>query len=355
MQPLTVSIRACLDYAGENYGFADNNGWRLDKGFVYACNLLGEAYSGDATVMCEANTLENSMEGLRKCLGALGYDFEICTTDPDRDGYLPENRMKLIVKDHLFNKKRPAVTDGFWNVPMGYAVVGYEDGGDTLVGWNYHVFDFSPAPSPVIEKKPDWYKDATFVILLGEKSGGMKENELYGFIVNESYGYLTDGDSMGNERFYGDLLRFLNQTEDECIAEAKRTRRIIGYATPPDGLFDDDEAIRAELVRTADPIWCAVSERRYYAAHFFTLAKDVFPEHAGLLQQIADSFWKQSSLFGDEYLKEVGQHDSVDRERFRDMGVRTRMAAVVGQARDEERKAVGLIRELIGRMMQGTD
>ena len=346
MQPLTGSIRACLDYMGENYGFVDHNGWRLDLGFTYICNISGEAYGGDATVMCEQNTLENSMEGIYRCFGALGYDFEIYSTDPKRSDYLPKDLMKLHVQNQLCVKKRPVITDAIWNTPMGYAVVGYEDGGDTLIGWNYHVFDFGPNPTPLTAKKPNWYEAATFVILLGERTKKTDEKELYRLIIAEAYNCLTDGASMANGKFYGDLTHFLKQTEDECIAEAKRTRKIMGYATPPESLFEDDEAIRGELVRTADPIWCCVSERRYYAAHFFRLARAVFPEHDELLGKIEASFWVQSGQFGDEYLKEVG-HDPVDREKFRDMAVRQRMAEVVECARLEEEKSIGLIKELI--------
>ena len=349
MQPLTGSIRACMDYMGENYGFIDNNGGRLDKGFIYACNLLGEAYGGDATVMCEQNTIANSMNGMQKLFSSLDYELEIYSTDPDRNDYLPYDLMKQQIKNHLYIKNRPIVTDGIWNVPMGYAVVGYEDDGDTLIGWNYHVFDFSPNPTPVTDKKSNWYANASFVILLGEQKHRMPEKDLYKLIIHEAYNYLTDGESIANAQFYDGLKRFLNQTEDECISEAKRTRKIMGYATPPASLFEDDEAIRAEFTRTADPIWCCVSERRFYAAHFFETAKTIFPEHGELLGKIAGCFWVQSGKFGEEYLKEIG-HDPVDREKFCDMAVRARMAEVVEQARQEEEKAIRLIKILIDSM-----
>ena len=64
---------------------------------------------------------------------------------------------------------------------------------------------------------------------------------------------------MANNKFYEDLIHFLNQTEDECIVEIKHTRKIMGYATPPESIFEDDEAIRNELARTADPIWCSMN------------------------------------------------------------------------------------------------
>src|SRR5690606_1628448 len=104
-----------------------------------------------------------------------------------------------------------------------------------------------------------------------------------------------------------------------------QTHKIMGYATPPASLFEDDDAIRAELARTADPLWCCVSERRYYAAHFFRQAKTIFPEHESQLEKIAACFDIQSKQFGEEYLRDVG-HDPVDRDKLRDMAIRARMA-----------------------------
>ena len=341
MQPLTGSIRACLDYMGENYGFIDNNGGRLDKGTTYVYNLIGEAYTHDPTRMYASNTLVNSLEGIKRLFNDLDYDFEIYTTDPNRNDYFSKEQMKLHIQNHLFSKKRPIVTDGFWAVPMNYAVIGYEDNGDTLVGWNYHVFNFGSNPEPVVEKKSNWYEDASFFIFIGEQNKRAGEKELYTRIIREAYYYLTDGKPTN---LYSELIRLLRQTEDECIAEARRNQEFLGESVGMSAT--DDEMGGGIAYRMLDPIWCCVSERRYYAAHFFKLAQTVFPECVEQLKQIESSFWAQSGLFGSEYLKEVG-HDPVDREKFRDMAVRVRMAEVVENAKQEEYKAIRLIKEVI--------
>ena len=344
MQPLTGSIRACLDYMGENYGFIDNNGGRLDKGTTYVYNLIGEAYTHDPTRMYASNTLTNSLDGIQRLFKALDYDIEIYTTDPSRNDYLSKEQMKLHIQNHLFVKKRTVVTDGFWAVPMNYAVVGYEDNGDTLVGWNYHVFNFGPNPEPVVEKKSNWYEEASFFIFIGEQNTRANEKELYKRVLHEAYYYLTDGKFMN---LYSELIRLLRQSEDECIAEARRNQEFLGEGVGMSAT--DDEMGGGIAYRMLDPIWCCVSERRYYAAHFFKLAQTVFPEYGELLSQIESSFWAQSGLFGSEYLKEVG-HDPVDREKFRDMAVRARMAEVVENARQEEEKSIKLIKEVIDYM-----
>lgn len=345
MQPLTGAIRACLDTVGENFGFIDNGGWRLDRGTALVCCLSGEAFGGDAAELCDRNSLKNSMAGIRTLMDALGYDCEIGSTDPARSDFLPKNGMRARIAEQLGVRKRPFVTDGFWNPPMGFAVTGYDADTDELIGWNYHVFDFSPDPAPVEERKTGWYEDATFFLFLGERVRVPEERDLFRRGVFEAERYAANA----NADFYAALLRFLGQPEDECVQEALRTHRIMGYANPPAMLFEDVEKVREELARVADPLWCSVSERRYYAGHFFRMAKAALPECEGALHEIAKSFDLQSALFGKDYIREVG-HDPVDRARFRDPAVRARMADVIRAAEAEERKAAELLSALVREM-----
>lgn len=340
-QPLTGAIRACLDTVGENFGFLDSGGWRLDRGTALICVLSGEAFGGDASELCDRNTLKNSMSGIRTLMDALGYEYEICTTDPARADYLPKAETRARIAEQLGVLKRPFVTDGFWNPPMGFAVTGYDEAADALLGWNYHVFAFNPDPAPIAERKEGWYEAATFFLFFGKRVRVPEEAELFRRGISEAEGY----EAGANADFYDELLRFLGQSEDECVREAMRTHKIMGYSAPPAALFEDAERVREEFQRVADPLWCCVSERRYYAAHFFRMAKEVFPKEAEALGEIAISYDRQSALFGKEYIREVG-HDPVDREKFRDPAVRARMAEVVRAAKAEEARAALLLRQL---------
>ncbi len=341
MQPLTGAIRACLDTMNENFGFIDNGGWRLDRGTALICCLSGEAFAGDAAELCDRNTLANSMSGIRTLMDALGYAFDIRSTDPNRADSLSREAMRARIVEQLGVKKLPFVTDGFWDPPMGYAVTGFDEEADELVGWNYPVFDFSSDPAPAEARRANWYESAAFFLFFGARTRIPSETSLIRRGVLEAARYAAGA----NADFYETLLQFLAQSEDECIRAAIRTHTIIGDHNPPASLFADAERVRAELVRVADPLWCSVSERRYYAGHFFRMAKSALPAHADALDKIAGSYDRQSALFGKDYLRDVG-HDPVDREQFRDPAVRARMADVVRAAQAEERMAAALLSEL---------
>jgi len=208
---------------GENYGFI-HDGWRLNKGTVYIYNLLGEAYTHDATRMYNSNTINNSLDEIKRLFGALGYEYEIYTNNSERSDYLTKEQAKQRIKEHIFSKNRPVATNGFFDNPINYAVIGYENDGETLIGWNYHVFDFTSNPTPKIEKKSDWYEHPLFFIFLDEQTERADENELCRRIIREAYYYLTEGKTIN---LYDELIRLLHQTEKECIAEAKQTNNVI--------------------------------------------------------------------------------------------------------------------------------
>ena len=80
LQPFTTSIRALLDYTGENYGYIDNGGWRLDVGFTLICNLSGEAYADDRH-MCDGNATVADYEGYKRMFSQFGYkNYELVYT-----------------------------------------------------------------------------------------------------------------------------------------------------------------------------------------------------------------------------------------------------------------------------------
>ena len=207
--------------------------------------------------------------------------------------------------------------------------------------------DFSPNPQPQIFKKDNWYEEAAYVAFVGKRAKNPELKELYRQGIITAYNTLTDdGVTMKNAKYYEDWKRYFTQTEDECVEEAKRTHYIIGYGTPPESLFLDDEKIRLELVRTIDPAWCAYSERRYYAEKFMLQAKKHFSEHAQILDEIACCFDRTSSEHMANFINKVGR-EQIDRDKLRDLVIRAEMAEIIDQCKVEEEKAIELLNQVI--------
>ncbi|MGF7146012.1 RimJ/RimL family protein N-acetyltransferase [Anaerotaenia torta] len=344
MQPFTTSIRAFLDYTGQNYGYIGYDFGRLDVGFMLVCNLSGEAYVDDLH-MCDGNATAADYESYKNMFRYLGYEnYELVYTKDSS-----EKEMKARIMKCLVNEKTPVIVDNLAECPIGCAVVGYEKNGDILIGWNYHVFDFSPNPQPQLFRKENWYEEAAYVAFIGKRTNTPELKELYRQGILSAYNTLTDGLSMKNARYFNDWKRYFTQTEEECIEEAKRTHYIIGYGTPPESIFADDETIRQELVRTIDPAWSAYSERRYYAKFFMRQAQKYFPGQAQTLEEIACCFERISHVHMEAFIRKAG-HDPVDRDKLRDPVIRLEMAEMIDQCRAEEEKAILLLNQIIKAM-----
>lgn len=347
LQQFTTSVRAYLDYTGQNYGPVDLGDWRLDRGFTLLCVLSGEAFSTDKT-MCDANTAIAHCERTKKLFELLGYEYESHSTNEDSEDYLPKEGMRRKILESFLIHKRPAIVNKREDCPGGTSVVGYEASGETLICWNYHVFDFSPNPQPIVTRNSSWYGSADYLCLIGERTHRPDLKELYRSGLQVAHDSLTGRASAENADFYERWKQYFAMSEDDYIQEVKRTHWIMGHGTPPITLFDDDEAIRAELARTVDPLWCAYAERRYYAKHFMRQAKAFLPGAEEPLEQAACCF-EAIEAFMDEYLRKVG-HDPVDREKLRDPRVRAEMGALVDSCQKEEGKSIGLIRQALERL-----
>ena len=342
LQPFTTSIRALLDYTGQNFGYIDNGGWRLDVGFTLVCNLSGEAYVDDRH-MCDGNDTVADYQGYRNMFRQLGFENyeQVYTRD------ISKADLQKRIMETLVNEKTPVIIDNLAECPIGCAVVGYENNGETFVGWNYHVFDFSPNPKPQIFKKENWYEEAAYVAFVGKRVRTPELKALYRQGILMAFNTLTgDGVTMKNAKYYEDWKRYFNQTEDECIEEVKRTHYIIGYGTPPESLFEDDKKIRQELIRTIDPAWCAYSERRYYAEKFMRQAKKHFPAQANVLDEIACCFDRTSSEHMENFINKVGR-EPIDRDKLRSPIVRSEMAEIIDKCKAEEKKAIVLLNQII--------
>jgi len=195
--------------------------------------------------------------------------------------------------------------------------------------------------------KKNWYEEAAYVAFVGKRVNTPELKELYRQGIITAYNTLTDdGVTMKNSQFYEDWKRYFIQTEDECIEEAKCTHYIIGYGTPPESLFSDDDKIRTELIRTVDPAWCAYSERRYYAEKFMKQAMKYYPEQAGVLDEIACCFGRTSSEHMENFINKVGR-EPIDRDKLRNLVIRAEMAEIIDKCKIEEENAV----ELLGRII----
>jgi len=315
MQPFATAIRAFLDYTGQDFGYEGYPFGRLDIAFTLIDTLSGEAYADDRH-MGHSSAQVADYEGYKNMFRSLGYEgYEVVhTSDYGKDA------LKRRIMETLVREKTPVIVDNFTPCPNGCAVIGYEQNGDILVGWNYNVFDFSENPQPQLFKKENWYEEAAYAAFIGKRTGDPALQDLYRQGVATAYHAMTeDGAALRYAQSFDDWKRRLTRTKDMCLVEA-----------------------------AVDPAWCAYSERRYYAKFFMRQAKAHLPEHAEILEEIARCFERISHKHMEEFIKPVG--NPVDRKKLRRPAVRTKMAKLIDKCRAEEEKAMTLLKQIIGDM-----
>lgn len=306
-----------LDYTNQAYGYASPNNWRCDLVYTLVNVLSGNAFN-------MADSLSDTMETREFVLDLLGFDFFAYTAES-----LNEADMKKFIMYYLNVNKRPVVLRYLPECFFGGIVIGYEQNGDVLLSFNYETFNFSPNLAPQVKKNTGWYKGDTVLYTVGERKSAPKLSDLYLRGLNIIRDTLVTGGKMNNESFYDDWQKILTLTNDDCLAELKRTKKVLGR-------FDvlNEEELTAEnvlsvLTPVADPLWCEYAEKRYYGAHFIRQAKVHFPDIAESLEQAACCLDKIGP-FVDEYIGKTG-HDPVDMQKFGKLSVRKEMSEIVNK------------------------
>lgn len=331
----STELRSYLDFTGQSYGYADYNGWRCDVGYTVVDSLSGVAFSPPDTRVTSG--------GIRQVIDALGFECEVFSAERGEASYLAEEEMRARIVESISVRKRPAIVGGLPECFFGGLVVGYEQGAETLVAWHFTPFDFSENPVPRLTPNRNWYGPATYMVLVGERRATPGLSQIYREGLRAGYERLTDGASLTtashNDRFFDEWEGYFSRSEDECLEEAKRTGRLLGFS----GMRPEDL-----LACIVDPLWCDYSERRYYAGHFMRQAMAHFPELSEMLERIGRHFETVNRLM-EQYVARTG-HDPVDRDRLADPSTRAEMGALVRRSRHEEQAATALLKEVVDRL-----
>ena len=329
-------ISLYLEYTGQSYGFEDYNGWRCDIVYTLIEALTGFAY-------CPGCVYETAEE-LKRVFDTLGFEYRQFFTSPKRDSYLSYEDMKRQIVYTLVHEKKPVIVRNLSPIFFGGVIIGYEQDGDVLIGWNYPAFDFSPNLNPVAARCEGWYRTDTSLIIIGNCNFSPKTEDVYFAGMKQAYRYGVIENPLLIDNIT-DWIRFLKMDKASCIAEVKRTLWVPGAWQ--DFTYDNltDENILDALNSMADPLWCDYAERRYYAANFMRQARRYFPESKAEMESIAGMYWAIDSAMH-EYIEFTG-HDPIDEDKFWNPEVRAKMAQCVERCRDVEMQIAERLRILL--------
>lgn len=307
--------------------------------------LTGELFS-PAVTLCQPS-------GISRMLTVMGFEYEIYTAYKTDSNYLGEAAMKQIAVENLSKNKQPVIVvtgDGDWC--FGGTVVGYKNGGDTLVNWGYFPFDDSQNPQPILTQNEHWYvEDGTVLAVIGKRKTMPDFENVYRAGVKAAVADLSENYRVANKVFYDEWQRVLLQSIDEIISEVKQTHKIpcTWEALKGDDLTSAE--IEKSLLEIVDPLWCDYAERRFYAARFLQQAMTFFPQAKEDLLKAAELFDTIHNLMY-EYIAKVDHMagtNFINEAKFRNPAVRKEMAAIVEQCRLNEQKAIQYLKNAVSK------
>lgn len=328
----SASMRACLDYLGEDYGHMSlNNHWRLDRAYTFFMGISGEAFGSVLT--------PEPVKGYDSVFNAKGYEYEILFKNSDyyrmfsqdiqafygeqvkkfdNEGYIRE-----LIADHLSNNQRPVIALGLLEPPQGCVVVGYNNYGEELVGWNF-LPDYSPNPKPKYINKKDWYKDIYAVILVGEKHESPEFKSTYIKALQEALEYLQ----MNQTKPIPLGLNSFENWEKALVDDEKFVE-------------DNSDSLREQFNSLVVPNVWDFAERRWYAARFIEQAIEYLPEPNDELTAAMHCFDAEHDMM----YEFAGMIDhapgrDVNLKKLADPQIRRGMAEIIHQCYEKDIEAV---------------
>ncbi|MCC6728599.1 MAG: hypothetical protein IT208_04595 [Chthonomonadales bacterium] len=200
--PFPSCVRACLEYMNESAGCRSigchNAEYPLGCTYAWVLATSGAGFrllwspdrwdlaNGDVMLMCE-----DPEEPFRRGLASLGFEHSFVMRQ-DRAAALghhgavastPEGLLSPIVAS-VRDRSRPAMAFGVVGPPECCLVTGYDDGGDTLIGWSFfqgfeeNAANLETEPGGYYRKR-GWFDDTVAVLALGDRRERPPRREVY--------------------------------------------------------------------------------------------------------------------------------------------------------------------------------
>jgi RNA polymerase sigma factor (sigma-70 family) len=342
--PFPSCVRACLEHMSDAMGFmkitVHGREWRLDTTYVYLMGTTGAAFGlnwkpgwhMDNPDLGHIST--DPLSPYRRGLASIGRDYEIIDKDERRDD---EARFRERIMTSIRDHGRPVIARGVVGPPVESLITGFDDGGDVLIGWSYFQRAKEFAADLQFEsngcfRRRGWFGDTHRLIVLGDRRERPPLREVY-----------------------RDSLQHALTVARTATTHGDRHNGIAAYRAWADAIIDDGEFVGRKTPELRyryhvhqDAVG-TIAEGRWYAHNFMNKvladvnAPEILAEAARCFDQEHTLMWKLWSLVGGP-----GYSDKKAR-LFADGRIRRDTAAIILEAQEQDRQAVGYIEQALSR------
>ena len=334
---LPSCIRACLEYLGDGLGCRKTGlctDWGLGCGYAFLMGTTGAAFrlswkegwheDNAATWLVS----DDPTEVFRRAFASVGREVEIlCGTRLREQGDDVESQFRAAILDSI-GRGVPVIAHGVVGPPEECIVAGYDDGGDTLIGWSFFQYWDECHPDQDFEpngmfRKSDWFKDTWSLLVLGDRLPRPDVRQVY-----------------------RDALAWALEVMRTPLRQGDRHNGLAAYDAWAEHLLKDEEFATDDLPALQqrfgvhDDTVGIVAEGRWYGSLFLAQAAQDGGLNAPELYAAAsccaaehDLMWKVWGLVGG-----IGR-DEAKARKLADPDVRRQIVAVIHEARDLDARA----------------
>ncbi len=329
--PFPVCLKACLNYMGQDINYAHI---MAASGAAFRLRWSKKFWNGGNVDICYI--YENPIEAFHRSFEAVGRNYRFLKReDSDKQGFIDFIKAEI-------NNGRPVIALGIIGPPEACIVAGYQDEGNTLLGWN--VFQHRPEYNKGTSFHENGYfisnnwwenKDTLLLMSIGETQNIM---------VSDKH-ILTNALSVVNRK------PVVFEGCDDEIACGQEAYETWAAWTADNKQFD--ESITLPLLSERFMCQCdaqtMVGEGRWYAAEYLKAVANRHPEVSGLCTNAAEYFCKASTLATKDMYGLFGGFDG-NEDNLRNYAkpeIRKKVVELIHEAAENEAKAMQLIEKIV--------
>ncbi len=333
--PFPACLRAALEYLGDDHGYKyfkwRHAHWRQSNLYTLLMGASGAAFrlswgegwqADNAAIRYVA---PDPLTPIDRALRAAGYAYLYLSRE---DGHT-EAEFRHQIQHNVCELGRPVLGFGVVGPPECCLITGYDDDGDTLIGWSF--FQNIPPFNAGLDyerngefRKRRWFADTAALLVIGERQARPDFDDLAGEALRFAL-EITRTPQIWPERHNG-LAAY--------TAWARALENDVDFPTDDPPTLRQRQGIHDDMVSV-------VAEGRWYASHFLWQVAEHEPEIADHLAKAAlcyeaehDRMWDLWRLIGGP-----GRSEAHAR-KLAEPAIRREMILIVEQARDQDAEAV---------------
>ena len=341
--PFPACMRSSLEFMGEAYGYRvvteHGSEWRLDNAYTYLMGVSGMAfkmtwkegwYLGNPGL---ANLTDDLNGPYGRVFEAIGYAYDLLHRE---DTVKCESEFRRRIIASILERHHPVIARGVVGPPEECMIVGFDDGGETLIGWSY--FQAAPEFNQGVEFEPsgyfrkrNWFKDTESIVLIKDRVEKPPADMVYRKALEWAL------EVARTPRVRGDIHSGL--AAYQAWAQALERDEDLSPENMP--------ALRVNYHVHEDAVG-TTAEGRWYAAQFLKQVAEESPEMADQLGEAImcyeaehDLMWKIWGMTGGPARTDEGA------KKLAEPGTRARMREIIAEAHRLDGEAASRIEKAL--------